>query len=114
MDHDLADKLRGLGVKSELIKNTGYSFFAVISSDEHKEGLAQERLTWNGSLRNGYSNYSVISGGTNGGCESSVVIDGVEYSQNHRGLNFVIYDEKSNHVIDTVCFDTHESLEAIR
>lgn len=37
---------------------------------------------------------------------ASCLINGMEYAQNQRGLNIVIYDNKTKKVIDSVCFDT--------
>lgn len=37
----------------------------------------------------------------------SICIDGVEYSQNSRGISFVIYDKVQQRVIDSVAFDTN-------
>ena len=34
------------------------------------------------------------------------MINDAEYSKNHRGLNFVVYDNRNSRVVDKVYFDT--------
>lgn len=58
--------------------------------------------------------YSVVSAGYDCGCVSSIIIDGKEYSINSRGINIVIYNNETNQVVDTVCFDTSENLSEDR
>lgn len=41
------------------------------------------------------------------GNEALICIQEKNYSVNHRGLNFVIWDKEIDAVIDKVCFDTH-------
>ena len=53
--------------------------------------------------------YRVESGGYESGNISSVVIDGIEYSPNARGLNIVVYDKTTKGVIDAASFDTYET-----
>ena len=48
----------------------------------------------------------IISSGLNTGALSSVKIDGKEYSTNMCGLNFVVWDNRTNLVVDSVCFNT--------
>lgn len=43
-----------------------------------------------------------------------ISINGTEYSPNGRGLNFVVYDKVTKTVIDAVCFDTSDTLAAMR
>lgn len=63
---------------------------------------------YGGELPNGCE-YSIISAGFDAGSICSIMIDGTEYAPNSRGINFVIYDNKSGEVIDTCVFDTYES-----
>ena len=50
--------------------------------------------------------YSIESGGWDSGNISSIMIKDVEYSEKLRGLNIVIYDTKSEKVIDQSNYDT--------
>ena len=38
---------------------------------------------------------------------SQILLDGVDYSRNQRGLNLVVYEWDARRVCDAVCFDTH-------
>ena len=49
--------------------------------------------------------YSVISGESECDRYSSILINGHEYSRNMRGLNFVVYNNKTGRIIDEVSFD---------
>ncbi len=58
--------------------------------------------------------YTIVSAGFECGDYSSIIIDGVEYSRNNRGLNIVVYNNETGQVIDTVCFDTCDGLSVNR
>lgn len=49
----------------------------------------------------------IISAGYDKGNVSSIKIDDQEYSMNHRGLNFAIFDYKTLTLIDKFSCDTH-------
>lgn len=48
----------------------------------------------------------MISSGLNTGANASIKINGKEYSTNLCGLNFVVFDNSTNLVIDSVNFNT--------
>lgn len=48
----------------------------------------------------------VTSSGLNTGSYSSIKIDGKEHSTNMQGLNFVIWDNRTDLVVDSVNFNT--------
>ncbi len=50
--------------------------------------------------------YYLMSGGARMGDNSSIMIDGKEYSPNEDGINIVVYDNITEMVIDTNSFDT--------
>lgn len=54
-------------------------------------------------------NIAVISQSWEGGLLSSVTVNGEEFSLNSRGLNIVVYDFKSNAVIDSINYDAYGS-----
>jgi hypothetical protein len=54
----------------------------------------------------GRINYSVFSAGMNAGNESSLKIDGVEYSKKQRGLNILVYDLSLKKISDIISYDT--------
>lgn len=54
------------------------------------------------------------SSGTTWDGYASIIINGVEYSQNSCGLNIVTYDLEKQCVVDSVCFDTSTGSAAMR
>ncbi|WP_462363079.1 hypothetical protein [Pyramidobacter porci] len=56
----------------------------------------------------------LISTGMEAGSESSIRIDGVEYSAQSLGMNIVVYDKKRRRVVDSVAFNTYADLSASR
>jgi hypothetical protein len=100
--------LHELGLKSDFPHMFRHSFCAVIEegnlifedSGENETGCV-------GNLKSGNTSYAVISDGYNSGDKSCIVISGTEYSKNMRGMNFAIYDNMLEQVIDNVNFDTH-------
>ena len=98
----LEDKL-GL----QLISQGGFtdSYLAVIDGGELQyEAVSNRRIDH--SMEVDGRNVSLASSGWYAGSVSSIVIDGANYAQGGRGLNFVIFDKESGVVIDSVDFDT--------
>lgn len=56
----------------------------------------------------------VESAGFLAGNYSIIEINGRNYSINSRGLNIVVYDKEEKTVVDSVCFDLYEGLDARR
>ena len=54
----------------------------------------------------GNISYTISSAGYQVGNTSSIIVNGVEYSKNMRGLNIVVYDNQLKQVTDSVAFDT--------
>lgn len=63
-------------------------------------------ITTTGVLPDG-TTYALTSGGFNQGNVASVVIGGVEYARNQRGINIVVYDTSCHKVIASTFFDTY-------
>lgn len=80
------------------------SYLAVINSGQvvyEKKDHGSEPITTR------YFNHTLQSGGSESGdCRSSIIIDGVQYSPNTRGINIVVYDTATKMVVDTAVFDT--------
>ena len=67
-----------------------------------------------GALADG-TPFILQSGGNQSSNHASIIVDGVEYAVNSRGLNIVVYDNFAHKVIDSVAFDTFDqSLAATR
>lgn len=107
---DLAEKIYSLGMKTNLCAQHWHSYIAVINkgkvmTDNLSEG--EESLSYDTVLDG--VNLSVFSSIYKKENMARIVLNGIDYAVNSRGLNFVIYDWESGKVIDSVCFDTHIS-----
>jgi FMN phosphatase YigB (HAD superfamily) len=98
-----------LGLRRSLRGQTQRSYAAVIDRGKAAyEELALDTLTalsHRGILESG-AEYEVASAGLEAGDRCSLMIDGVEYAVNLRGLNIVVYDNETGEVADSVAFDT--------
>ncbi|MBR4580781.1 MAG: sulfatase-like hydrolase/transferase [Lachnospiraceae bacterium] len=105
LDDDIVNGLKSLGLQEDLVGKIRYSYAAVITEDEVKEELNQERCILRGRLKNDQM-YLVRSAGYNSGDFGSIMLDGTEYSVNKRGLNFVLIDRRMGYIVHSVNFDT--------
>lgn len=105
---NVESRLKALGLQQDLKDKYRWSYAAVISPENGvSEALsAKEPAILSGSIRNKNTFYTVTSCGYSSGSSASIIIDGIEYSPNVRGLNFVIYDNSLMKVIDKITFDT--------
>ncbi|EGO2703010.1 DUF3329 domain-containing protein [Enterococcus faecalis] len=96
----------GLGVKFE--GNNAWTLSAVISKDNKTVETNAELSRLSGKFE--ALNYDVFSSYTNYENQTfaSVKINDTEMSRNKKGLNFVIIDNNTNKVIDSVNFDITE------
>lgn len=104
MNSVMMDDLHALGIKSDIRGKYRYSFIAIVKSTEVDEQLGLELVEKSGSIND--IPYSIKSAGMLAGNYSSIMIDGIEYSTNSRGLNIVVIDNENNKVIDSIGFDT--------
>ncbi len=101
--------LWNLGLKEDLSKEFRSSYYAVIRNGRVlSEKMGQEALQENGTLNQGKDSYYILSSGYNAGPGCEIQINGVEYAQNSRGINIVVYDNEHGRVVDSVCFDTYD------
>ncbi len=101
------EDFRLLGLKRNFDENPTWSYYAVIIPNEGIiEEVAEEGLKHLGSLNQKHTFYTIQSAGNyemkNRTTTGSVLIDGVEYSINVDGLNIIVYDTVTKHVIDRV------------
>lgn len=102
----ILEDLKILGIQTDLKGKTRYSYYAVISPIGTKEDIsADSEVSCKGEV-DGIA-FSISSAGYAAGNSSSILINGIEYSKNVRGLNFVIYDLKDKQVAESVTFDTY-------
>jgi hypothetical protein len=103
------EKLKLLGIDSDLIGKFRYSFLAVCRDGTAQyEEMAEKALSYYGTLANGQT-FALESAGFSVGNNSSIIVNGKECSVNSRGMNIVVIDPDTNEVIDSVCFDTLQS-----
>lgn len=114
LTEEIMDALRKLGLKTDLTKNYHHSYYAVISGNDITEESGMLLLTSAGHIGDGKTSYSIMSCGFGPATGSSIIIDDKEYARNTRGLNIVVYNNETNQVADTVCFDTSGDLSAGR
>lgn len=100
--------LKKLGLNINLKSNYRASFLAALLPDRGgtAEEIGYEELNMSGTISRLNYQYFMKSGGYEHGNTSSIMINGIEYSKNRRGLNFVVFDENRMKVIDQVSFDT--------
>lgn len=106
--------LKMLGIQSDLEKTFGYSFIAVIDGGKCVKELIEKdkRIETDYELPMGAESlcFKISSQGYNTAktslCPISIEMDGVDLAANRRGLNFLVFDKKSNSVIDSAAFDT--------
>ncbi len=103
----LLDDLKEIGVTTDLSDKYHNSFYAVITPNHSIEDFGNtEEIHHSGQI--GETTYTIVSAGWSVGNTSSIIINGEEYSKNARGMNFVIVDNKTKEVIESVAFDTYD------
>ena len=81
------------------------SFGAVVCDQVGREQEAPVNVEFSDEARQ--LSLEVSSMAWRQGNKSEIKINGVDYSTNIRGLNFVVYDLQEQHVVDAVGFDCH-------
>lgn len=69
------------------------------------ESFSDRVISYSGQSRTNCS-YTMTSAGWLVGANSSIYINGVDYSMHGRGINVVVYDNEYGLVLDSACFDT--------
>lgn len=112
IDKDLQKLLSETGVSSSLIES-GHdhdgrrSFICVIDEGwtiYEKRGEKNAKDSFTCQLRG--STMSIQSAPFDSGNSCSIVIEGIDYAMNERGINLVVYDKYSRAIVDSVAFDT--------
>ena len=104
--------LHALGLKENLRDKYRHAYAAIIDGHavvfEDVSATQVHHLEQMGSTR-----MELNSAGYESGNMGSILIDGMEYSPNMRGLNIVVYDKAAGMVVDAVNFDTYEAPEKL-
>lgn len=106
MTETIVEDMHDLGIQTDLTGKYRYSFYAMVTGDTVIEDLSQDALEYTGSVDG--LNVALKSAGYEAGSVASIVIDGVEYAKNWRGLNVVVFDNETNTVIDSFVVDTFQ------
>lgn len=105
LDGKTGDLIKDLGFAFPFDVQQDTSYLAVRSGDEIYEETGCEMLKYHGTIRDGAVTLEMISAGADYGNISSIVIDGIEYSQNQKGLNIVVYDNLLKKIVHSTSFD---------
>lgn len=108
LNQKIANKLNVLGCKISLVNKHWKSYIAILDAGtiiNETISKNEERVAYIGNILG--KNYKVVSRSWRQGNTAAVLIDGIDYAENRRGLNIVVCDKQLNEVIDTVSFDTH-------
>lgn len=101
---EIAESMYSIGLKYDLRGCYRQGYIAIIDAGQViYETLGEERLEYSNDVSGVHCD--VVSAGYNAGKQSSIILDGVEYSNNRRGMNIVIYDKEQQKVVNTTTFD---------
>ena len=102
--------LESMGVFVDMDNSFRKGYYGVIDNGNtvyDVAGNVEDAVSTNGTISGTDISYSVYSSGFESDNKSSIIIDGTEYSTDHRGLNIVIYDKKKKKVVDTSYIDNY-------
>ena len=100
------DKLNALGLSADWSNDYKSSYVVVVEQGTVVyERQGHEKIEVSGEFDDGRRTYKITSCDWDRGCYSSIIINGQEYSENVRGLNFVIYSNESHRILDAVNFN---------
>lgn len=105
---DIIDRLISLGYEGGgiLLDKQYHSFIGIIHGADVVEMYGgDEALFYDGEINR--RKIDISSRTLKQGNVSEIKIGAKDYSKNKRGLNFVLYDNETEEVIDAVSFDTH-------
>jgi hypothetical protein len=107
IDDLISERLLKLGVTKPLNK-MWTTYLGVIDSNLKYETYHDDES--NSAYEFMYHNHEIklLSSAWKKDNKAEIIIDGVDYSANHRGLNFVIFDFNEGKSVDSVAFDLHE------
>lgn len=103
--------LQKIGVQTVLRTAPQVSYYAIAYKGTAIENSSYESLRYDGVIKANHVPYTLESAGFFAGSKASILIDGIEYAPNTRGLNVVVYDSARGQVMDARCFDTSANPE---
>ncbi len=117
LPEDVAKRMLGLGLKTDLRDYNGYSYAAVLDGGKVvAEELSQGPIWLKGLRQDPWMHYDVKSNGQlSGDYFREVILENRYYwFSGTRGLGFTVYDPTTDTVVDQVVFDIFEGMRCIR
>ena len=112
IDPVVLDKLAKLGFNTPSIGTYGDVFIGISSSDYlHEDLLSTESTFYNINIDD--VNIEMNNKNRKANKLASILINGIEYSQNISGINIVVYDKVLGRVVDTICFRNSNERQAV-
>lgn len=108
LKEEIANRVLRLGGKISLVDKHWKSYVLVIDGGKTVSEVMsknEERVAYTGKIQG--KAYKIVSRSFRQGNVAAIMIDGVDYAENKRGLNIVVVDKQLNEVVDSVAFDTH-------
>lgn len=101
------ENLKKLGSKKDFSNGWRWSYLGIFNTKgkNYFEEISKERL--DKKIKINKFNLNLISSGFNNENISSININGVEYSKQRRGLNFVVLNKKIGKILDSFYVDTY-------
>ncbi|MDE7283191.1 MAG: hypothetical protein K2N85_06380, partial [Lachnospiraceae bacterium] len=100
LDAGILDELNELGLSVDWTNGCRNSYVAVVElGTVVYEKHEFDKIEVSGEFDDGRMTYAITSGGWDEGCCSSIVLNGQEYSENVRGLNFVVYSNETHRIL---------------
>ena len=110
IDSEIKTSLENLGVDIEYIEDSKSNSISIINNGSLIESeCSEQRIEREGRFDLGHA-YKVVLDGD----EGQIIVDGLDYSNNKRGINVVVYDNKQNCVVDSVNIDTYADEQVVR
>ena len=107
LDNSLIEDMRSrfnlLGLEFNITPGENYAA-SIYEGKRYEEG-GMNSVKISGSTRNKRTDFVIISGGAKGEKECSIILDNCETSLNKQGINFVVYDNETWKIIDSMSYD---------
>lgn len=101
--------LQRMGLQTDFRDKINDSYVAVIEHGAVKyENLSNRKINYSGT--SGNIPFYLESAGYFSGAKASIIVNGIEYAVNGRGINIVVYDDEKNMLYDSVRFDTNSEI----
>jgi hypothetical protein len=113
LNPDIIARLNKLGVRESFANRDQSGYLAVVDAgnltyEQITESQSPQALQTQGQFADGTA-YIAQSGGLAATDNATLIVNGVNYAVNSRGMNFVVYDNQTHKVIDSVAFDTADA-----